>query len=83
MTHRSSREWFEIAIRLLTKPVENFEPIDKELLTLNFTTWLENINHKVLVFLDEETGGVITKPYKTRFNDPQYVKLLLAKYNVA
>ena len=81
--YRASREWFEIAIRLLTKPVERFEPIDRELLTLSFTTWLENIGDKVLVFLDPETGDIITKPYKTRFNDPQYVKHLLAKYNQA
>jgi len=83
MNYRASREWFEIAIRLLTKPVERFEPFDKELLTLSFTTWLENIDKKVLVFMDLETSEIITKPYMTRFNDPQYVKYLLAKYNEA
>ena len=81
--YRASREWFEIAIRLLTKPVERFEPIDRELLAINFSAWLENIGDKVLVFMDPETRDIITKPYKTRFNDPQYVKHLLAKYNQA
>ncbi|ADB58900.1 hypothetical protein Arcpr_1857 (plasmid) [Archaeoglobus profundus DSM 5631] len=81
--YRASREWFEIAIRLLTKPVERFEPIDKELLVLNFTTWLENISDKVLVFMDPETRVVVTKPYRTRFNSPEYIKLLLAKYDEA
>jgi len=81
MTHRSSSKWFKCAIRLLTKPVEKFEPIDKELLTLSFTTWLENISNKVLVFMDPETGDIIVKPYTTRFNTPKYIKRLLAKYN--
>ena len=81
--YRASQEWFEIAIRLLTKPVERFEPFDKELLVSQFTAWLENIGKKVLVFMDLETMSIITKPYRTRFNDPQYVKHLLAKYNQA
>ncbi len=83
MNYRASKEWFEIAIRLLTKPVERFESFDKEYLALAFTTWLENIDKKVLVFMDLETGDIITKPYKTRFNSPEYIKYLLTKYNEA
>ena len=30
--------------------------------------------------MDPETGDITTKPYRTRFNDPQYAKHLLAKY---
>ena len=83
MGYRSSREWFEIAIRLLTKPVERFEPFDKEYLALGFNTYLQNIDSKRLVFMDPDTREIITKPYMTRFNNPQYIKYLLAKYNEA
>lgn len=82
-TYRASKEWYEIAQRLLNKPVERFEPIDKELLDLSFKTWLENIEKKVLVFMDLVNGNVLTKPYLTRFNSENQVKYLLGNYNKA
>ena len=83
LPQRSHDAWYQIAVRLLTKPVEYFEEIDKELLGLSFSAWLDDISERVLLFLDERDGEIIKKPYKTRFTHPGCVKYLLAKYEEA
>jgi len=79
LPQRSHAIWYEIAVRLLTKPVEEFEEIDRELLVMYFSAWLDDVAERVLVFEDED-GDLIEKPYRTRFTHPGYVKYLLAKY---
>ena len=79
LPQRSHDVWYEIAVRLLTKPVEEFEQIDRELLVLYFSAWLDDVSERVLVF-EDENGDLIEKPYRTRFTHPGYVKYLLAKY---
>ena len=82
LPQRSHDEWYKIAVRLLTKPVEYFEEIDKELLGLSFSAWLDDVSERVLVFMDED-GEIVEKPYKTRFTHPECVEYLLAKYDDA
>ena len=82
LPERSHDEWYKIAVRLLTKPVEYFEQIDRELLFLHFSAWLDDVSERVLVFVDE-SGEIIEKPYRSRFTHPEYVKYLLAGYNDA
>jgi len=82
LPERSHAIWYEIAVRLLTKPVEEFEEIDRELLVLYFSAWLDDVAERVLVFEDED-GDLIEKPYRSRFTHPGYVKYLLAKFEEA
>ncbi len=63
--------------------MEYFERIDKELLGLSFSAWLDDVAERVLVFLDERDGGIVEKPYKTRFTHSEYVEYLLARYEEA
>ena len=82
LPQRCRDEWYRIAVRLLTKPVERFEQIDKELLVMHFSAWLDDVDERVLVFVDEN-GEIVEKPYKTRFTHPECVEYLLARYNDA
>ena len=82
LPQRSHDEWYKIAVRLLTKPVEYFEEIDRELLVMHFSAWLDDVDERVLVFVDEN-GDLIEKPYKTRFTHPECVEYLLGKYDDA
>ena len=79
LPERSHAIWYEIAVRLLTKPVEEFEEIDRELLVMYFSAWLDDVAERVLVF-EDGNGDLIEKPYRSRFTHPGYVKYLLAKF---
>ena len=59
--------------------MEEFEQIDRELLVMYFSAWLDDVSERVLVFEDED-GDLIEKPYRSRFTHPGYVKYLLAKF---
>ena len=83
LPQRSHEAWYGIAVRLLTKPVEYFERIDRELLVLSFSAWLDDVSERVLLFIDERDGEIVKKVYKTRFTHPECVEYLLAKYNEA
>jgi hypothetical protein len=79
---RVSEEWRFIARKLYPKPPVKYTSFDKELLTLIFETWKENVKRKVLVFVDEN-GEFHLKEYVTRFTDETYAKKLIVKYNYA
>ena len=41
---------------------------------LGFSAWLDDVDGRVLVFLDKRDGEIIKKPYKTCFTHSECVK---------
>ncbi len=54
LRYRASEEWWFIVKKLLPKPPKKFIKFDRELLTLSFITWKENVRYKILLFVDDE-----------------------------
>jgi len=79
---RASREWWFLSQKILPKAPEDLTQFDKELLSLGFETWKDNVRDKVLVFVDDD-GNFYFMPYQTRFTSEKYAKKLLAKHNYA
>jgi len=79
---RASREWWLLSQKILPKAPEDLTQFDKELLTLGFETWKDDVRDKVLVFVDDD-GNFYFMPYQTRFTSEKYAKKLLAKHNYA
>lgn len=80
--YRASREWWDVARRLLIKAPSEYTNFDREYLELSFDTWKEEIRNKVLIFVDVEEEIVIL-PYETRFTSKRYAKRLIKKFDKA